>query len=171
MNRNCLWWSIHIVILSATVNALLEVWIILWRSLRLTAIFLAFYVLAWVWIKSLSATWCSLMLSLIKSWIVSTGLPALMCNVIGSAYSDWYYSFTLAFVLQLGRKYDIPVHVDACLGGFLMPFMEKAGYPLPLFDFRLPGVTSISCDTHKVGHTKLFMSSNQIKLHIFWCKK
>jgi sphinganine-1-phosphate aldolase len=29
--------------------------------------------------------------------------------------------------------------------------MESAGYPLPLFDFRLPGVTSISCDTHKYG--------------------
>jgi len=53
-------------------------------------------------------------------------------------------------MFQLGAKYNIPVHVDACLGGFLIPFMEKAGYPLPLFDFRLPGVTSISCDTHKV---------------------
>ncbi|KAF6031275.1 SGPL1 [Bugula neritina] len=54
-------------------------------------------------------------------------------------------------ISALGAKYNIPVHVDACLGGFLIPFMEKAGYPLPLFDFRLPGVTSISCDTHKYG--------------------
>lgn len=51
----------------------------------------------------------------------------------------------------LGVKYNIPVHVDACLGGFLIVFMEDAGYPLPPFDFRLPGVTSISADTHKYG--------------------
>lgn len=50
----------------------------------------------------------------------------------------------------LGEEYNIPVHVDACLGGFLIPFMEEAGYPLPPFDFRVKGVTSISADTHKV---------------------
>ena len=48
-------------------------------------------------------------------------------------------------------KYDIPVHTDACLGGFLIPFMEQAGFPVPPFDFRLKGVTTISADTHKVG--------------------
>lgn len=51
----------------------------------------------------------------------------------------------------LGLRHDIPVHVDACLGSFLVPFLEKAGFEAPLFDFRLPGVTSISCDTHKYG--------------------
>lgn len=54
---------------------------------------------------------------------------------------------------QLALKYNIPLHVDACLGGFLIPFMEDAGYSLPLFDFRLPGVTSISIDTHKYAYT------------------
>lgn len=34
----------------------------------------------------------------------------------------------------------IPVHVDACLGGFLVAFMEEAGFSVPPFDFRLPGV-------------------------------
>ena len=47
-------------------------------------------------------------------------------------------------------EYNIPLHVDACLGGFLIAFMEQAGFPVKLFDFRLPAVTSISCDTHKV---------------------
>lgn len=53
---------------------------------------------------------------------------------------------------KLAVKYKIPLHVDCCLGGFIVPFMEKAGYPLdhPV-DFRLPGVTSISADTHKYG--------------------
>ena len=53
-------------------------------------------------------------------------------------------------VAALGRKYNIPVHVDACLGGFVIAFMEEAGYRLPPFDFRVDGVTSISADTHKV---------------------
>ncbi|KAH6945798.1 hypothetical protein HPB50_009984 [Hyalomma asiaticum] len=54
---------------------------------------------------------------------------------------------------KLGVKYGIPVHVDACLGGFLVPFMDDAGFPLPPFDFRLEGVISISADTHKYGYT------------------
>jgi len=43
------------------------------------------------------------------------------------------------------------MHVDCCLGSFIMPFLEKAGYPVDPFDFRVEGVTSISCDTHKYG--------------------
>lgn len=53
-------------------------------------------------------------------------------------------------IAKLGLKYNIPVHVDACLGGFLIPFMKRAGYPLKPFDFRVNGVTSISADPHKV---------------------
>lgn len=53
-------------------------------------------------------------------------------------------------VSQLAVRYNIPLHVDACLGGFLIVFMDKAGFPLAPFDFRLKGVTSISADTHKV---------------------
>lgn len=45
----------------------------------------------------------------------------------------------------------IPFHVDACVGGFVLPFVEKLGYPLPRFDFRVPGVTSMSADVHKYG--------------------
>ncbi len=44
------------------------------------------------------------------------------------------------------------MHVDGCLGGFLLPFIEKLGYSVPPFDFRLPGVTSMSIDTHKYGY-------------------
>ncbi|XP_069877009.1 sphingosine-1-phosphate lyase 1 isoform X1 [Dipodomys merriami] len=56
-------------------------------------------------------------------------------------------------VAKLAVKYKIPLHVDACLGGFLIVFMEKAGYPLDKpFDFRVKGVTSISADTHKYGY-------------------
>ncbi|SAM03489.1 hypothetical protein [Absidia glauca] len=52
---------------------------------------------------------------------------------------------------QLAKKHNIGLHVDCCLGSFIMPFLEKAGFPTTLFDFRVEGVTSISCDTHKYG--------------------
>ncbi|EXJ54704.1 sphinganine-1-phosphate aldolase [Cladophialophora yegresii CBS 114405] len=57
---------------------------------------------------------------------------------------------------KLALAYKIPLHVDCCLGSFLMPCLAKAGFPSPFaeeggFDFRLPGVTSISVDTHKYG--------------------
>ncbi|XP_047458206.1 sphingosine-1-phosphate lyase 1 isoform X1 [Mugil cephalus] len=55
-------------------------------------------------------------------------------------------------VAKLAVRYNIPLHVDACLGGFLIVFMAKAGYPLAPFDFRVKGVTSISADTHKYGY-------------------
>uniref|UniRef100_A0AAQ4S9M3 sphinganine-1-phosphate aldolase n=1 Tax=Gasterosteus aculeatus aculeatus TaxID=481459 RepID=A0AAQ4S9M3_GASAC len=55
-------------------------------------------------------------------------------------------------VAKLAVRYNIPMHVDACLGGFLIVFMAKAGFPLAPFDFRVKGVTSISADTHKYGY-------------------
>ncbi|KAF3933334.1 hypothetical protein ABW19_dt0202418 [Dactylella cylindrospora] len=52
---------------------------------------------------------------------------------------------------RLALRKKIPLHVDACLGSFIIPFLEKAGFKTEPFDFRLKGVTSISCDTHKYG--------------------
>ena len=51
----------------------------------------------------------------------------------------------------LAQEKNLPLHVDSCLGGFLLPFVEKLGYPVTPFDFRVPGVTSISADVHKYG--------------------
>ncbi|CAG8442271.1 2199_t:CDS:2 [Diversispora eburnea] len=51
----------------------------------------------------------------------------------------------------IAEKHNIGLHVDCCLGSFLIPFLEEAGFPAQPFDFRIPGVTSISCDTHKYG--------------------
>ena len=53
---------------------------------------------------------------------------------------------------EIARERGICFHVDACLGGFVLPWAEKLGYPVTEFDFRLPGVTSISADTHKFGY-------------------
>lgn len=52
----------------------------------------------------------------------------------------------------IALEHDIGLHVDGCLGGFILPWGEKLGYPIPHFDFRVPGVTSISADTHKYGY-------------------
>lgn len=52
---------------------------------------------------------------------------------------------------ELAAERGIGCHVDCCLGGFVLPWAEKLGYPVPPFDFRLPGVTSMSADTHKFG--------------------
>jgi len=51
----------------------------------------------------------------------------------------------------LAQQHKLPLHVDACLGGFLLPFIEMNGIALPHFDFRVPGVSSISADVHKYG--------------------
>ena len=53
---------------------------------------------------------------------------------------------------DLGLQRDLWLHVDACVGGYLAPFARKLGYPVPPFDFGLPGVWSMSADLHKFGH-------------------
>lgn len=52
----------------------------------------------------------------------------------------------------VAKKRNIPCHVDACVGGFMLPWVEELGYPVAPWDFRVPGVTSISADLHKFGY-------------------
>ena len=54
-------------------------------------------------------------------------------------------------VAEVCRRRGVLLHVDCCLGGFVLPFARDLGYPIPPFDFSVPGVTSISVDTHKFG--------------------
>lgn len=51
----------------------------------------------------------------------------------------------------LAKKHNIPLHVDSCVGGYILPFIEMTGREVPLWDFRVEGVTSISADIHKYG--------------------
>ena len=53
---------------------------------------------------------------------------------------------------ELALEHDLGLHVDGCLGGFLLPWIERNGVKVPPFDFRVPGVTSMSADTHKFGY-------------------
>jgi glutamate/tyrosine decarboxylase-like PLP-dependent enzyme len=55
-------------------------------------------------------------------------------------------------IAAIAQESDTLCHVDACLGGMLLPFWERLGEPVPPWDFRVPGVTSISADIHKYGY-------------------
>jgi len=50
-------------------------------------------------------------------------------------------------VAQLAIEFDLPMHVDSCFGGFMLPWVEKLGYPVPKFDFRVNGVINIGRDS------------------------
>ena len=53
----------------------------------------------------------------------------------------------------LAEKKNLWLHVDACLGGLMLPFLKRLGYKIPPYDFSVPGVTSMSADIHKYAYT------------------
>ncbi len=73
--------------------------------------------------------------------------------IIGSACNYGYGTIDpIAELAALAMSRGVGMHVDGCLGGFILPFGEMLGFPIPVFDFRIPGVTTISADTHKFGY-------------------
>lgn len=58
----------------------------------------------------------------------------------------------IAELAALAQERALLLHVDACMGGFILPFARRLGHAIPAFDFSLPGVTSISADLHKYGY-------------------
>lgn len=54
-------------------------------------------------------------------------------------------------ISEIALENNIYFHVDAAFGGFSIPFLRDAGYDLPVFDFSLEGVSSITVDPHKMG--------------------
>ncbi len=64
-------------------------------------------------------------------------------------------------------------HVDGCLGGYMLPFLEKLGYEIPPFDFRVPAVCSMSVDIHKYGYVSKGVSTvlyrnHELRQHQFY---
>ncbi len=55
-------------------------------------------------------------------------------------------------IAALAQAANANCHVDACMGGFVLPFVEKLGRAVRPWDFRVAGVTSISADIHKLGY-------------------
>jgi len=56
-------------------------------------------------------------------------------------------------IAALAQRHQLPMHVDGCIGGFMLPWVERLGYEVAAWDFRIPGVTSISADVHKFGYS------------------
>ena len=73
--------------------------------------------------------------------------------IIGSAGNYPYGTIDpIEDLSNLALEHGVGMHVDGCLGGWILPWGQQLGYDIPVFDFRLPGVTSISADTHKYGY-------------------
>jgi sphinganine-1-phosphate aldolase len=74
--------------------------------------------------------------------------------IVGSACNYGYGTIDpIPALSDLALERGVGLHVDGCLGGFILPFGQELGYEnIPIFDFRLPGVTTISADTHKYGY-------------------
>jgi glutamate/tyrosine decarboxylase-like PLP-dependent enzyme len=90
-------------------------------------------------------------------------------NTIALAGSAANYPYgvidPLGKLSDLALEHKIGLHVDGCLGGFILPWVEKLGYDIPPFDFRLPGVTTMSCDTHKYGYALKGTSTLLVRNH------
>ena len=77
---------------------------------------------------------------------------------------------------EIAQRHNTPLHVDACVGGFILPFMAMNGVSLPPWDYRVPGVTSISADLHKYGFaakgasTITYRNLDYLKHQMFVCQ-
>jgi glutamate/tyrosine decarboxylase-like PLP-dependent enzyme len=73
--------------------------------------------------------------------------------IIGSACNYGYGTVDpIDRLSDVAIRHGVGLHVDSCLGGFILPFGQELGYDIPVFDYRVPGVTSMSADTHKYGY-------------------
>ncbi len=73
--------------------------------------------------------------------------------VMGSAYGYPHGVMDpIEDLSNLALERNIGFHSDTCVGSFVLPFLEQLGYDIPPYDFRLPGVTQMSCDVHKYGY-------------------
>jgi glutamate/tyrosine decarboxylase-like PLP-dependent enzyme len=70
----------------------------------------------------------------------------------------------------VAQEHSLLCHVDACVGGMMLPFVRRLGYAVPDFDLSVPGVTSISADLHKYGYAAkgasvLLYADNAVRRH------
>lgn len=73
----------------------------------------------------------------------------------------------------IAQKHNLLFHVDACVGGFTLPFIREAGYDIPSFDFSVEGVTSMSADLHKYayaakGASLILYRNREIRKHQYF---
>ncbi|MBL8951256.1 MAG: aspartate aminotransferase family protein [Myxococcaceae bacterium] len=96
--------------------------------------------------------------------------------IVGSAGS--YAHGVVDPIPELGRlaqEHGVLLHVDGCIGGFLLPYFQRFGAKVPEFDLRVPGVTSISMDLHKYcyapkGASVVLCKTRELRRHqLFAC--
>lgn len=90
----------------------------------------------------------------VRREVVAAEIDENTIAIVGSACNYGYGTIDpIPELSDLALERGVGLHVDGCLGGFILPFGEELGYTqIPVFDFRLPGVTTISADTHKYGY-------------------
>lgn len=97
--------------------------------------------------------------------------------MVGSAPSFPYGLIDpIAELGDLATARNVWLHVDACVGGYIAPFVEMNGVDLPPWDFRVPGVCSLSADLHKYGYcakgaSTIFYSSEVLRDHMIFDQK
>lgn len=74
-------------------------------------------------------------------------------GIVGSA-PNWPYGHVdpITEFGELAIEHDLWLHVDSCVGGYILPFMRELGEDIPPYDFSVPGVRSMSADLHKYGY-------------------
>jgi len=96
--------------------------------------------------------------------------------LVGSAGNYPYGTIDpIGALSDLAVDHGIGLHVDGCLGGFILPWGEQLGYDIPPFDFRHPGVTTISADTHKYGYgpkgtSVLLFRDKPLRRHLYYVR-
>jgi glutamate/tyrosine decarboxylase-like PLP-dependent enzyme len=90
----------------------------------------------------------------VRAEVVAEQIDENTVAIVGSACNYGYGTIDpIPELSVLAVARGVGLHVDGCLGGFILPFGQELGYDqIPTFDFRLPGVTTISADTHKYGY-------------------
>ncbi len=84
---------------------------------------------------------------------VDSHIDANTVAIVGSACNYGYGTIDpIGALSEVALRHGVGLHVDSCLGGFILPFGQELGYDIPVFDYRHPGVTSMSADTHKYGY-------------------
>lgn len=96
--------------------------------------------------------------------------------LVGSAPSFPYGLIDdIGALSELAVSQGLWLHVDACVGGYIAPFVRMNGTDIPPFDFELPGVHSMSADLHKYGYcakgasTVLFRDESLYEFMVFDC--
>src|SRR6185369_13980153 len=105
---------------------------------------------------------------------MATAADASTVMIVGSAPNFPYGLMDpIAALSDLAVARDLWLHVDACVGGYIAPFVRMNGEPIAPFDFELPGVRSMSADLHKYGYcakgasTVFFRSEDLMQFMIF----